>query len=290
MRMALLGPREAASAYTTKRLIEEARKEMQVKQIPLVDVELRIDKKLDAVYEKESLGEFDYILTRIDSKRAEIGYPVVRILDHMEVKKPYPAETILIAHNKFLTLEQFVKNGINVPETYMTSSKETANKILDKQKLPVILKLLSGFGGGGVMVMDTREAAQTALDTMKTLNQKVLIEKYIENPGEDIRGIVAGDEIIASFKRIAAEGERRANIKLGGKGVAFKLSDEMEDICFKCARAIRSEICAVDMIEGKDGVQVIEVNINPGIEGIEKATNTNVAKKIIDFVKNEIKQ
>ncbi|MBU0898341.1 MAG: RimK family alpha-L-glutamate ligase [Nanoarchaeota archaeon] len=290
MKLAILGPSENVSAYTTKRLIEEARKEMKVKQIPLVDVELKIDKSLDAIHEKESLSEYDYILPRIDSKRAEIGYPVVRFLDHMEVKKPYVAETILIAHNKFLTLEQFVKNGISVPETYLTASKNIAKDILGKQKFPIILKLLSGFGGQGVMVMDTKEAAETVIEAMKTLQQKILIEKFIVNPGEDIRGIVAGDEVIASFKRIALNGERRANIKLGGRGVAFKLSDEMEDICIKCARAIKSEICAVDMIEGKDGIQVIEVNINPGLQGIEKATNINVAQRIIDFVKSEIKR
>jgi ribosomal protein S6--L-glutamate ligase len=286
-----MGPGQNKIGYTTKRLIEEARKEFEsVEIVPITKVKLKINKDLDAIFGKNSLRNFDYILPRIDSKRAQVGYPVVRFLDDMGVKKPYPAETILIAHNKFITLEEFAKKGITVPETFLTGSRESALEILDKQKMPILLKLLSGFGGKGVLVMDSKEAARSAIDTMRTLEQDVLIEKFIQNPGEDIRGIVAGDEVIASFKRIAAKGEKKANISAGGKGEAFKLTDEMQDITLRCAEATKSKICAVDMIEGRDGIHVIEVNINPGIEGIEKATNTNVASKIIGFVKEEAKR
>ena len=291
MKLAILGASPAKISYTTKKLLEEAKKEFKsVEIVPVIKVKLKLNKGADAIFGKKSLRDFDYILPRIDSKRAQIGYPVVRFLDDMGIKKPYPAETILIAHNKFITLEQFVKNGIPVPETYLTGSRESAMEILDKQKMPILLKLLSGFGGKGVMVMESKEAARSAIDTMKTLEQDILIEKYIPNPGEDIRGIVAGDEIIASFKRIAAPGEKRANIKMGGKGESFKLSEEMQDMTLKCAEAIKSKICAVDMIQGKDGLHVIEVNINPGIGEIEKATNINVAQRIIGFVRDEIKK
>ena len=219
-----------------------------------------------------------------------MGYPVMRFLDHMDVMKPYVAETILIAHNKFITLEELVRNGVPVPETYFTGSKDIAKKTLDHQRLPVLIKMLSGFGGRGVMIAESRESYKGIIETMKTLKQEILIEKFIQNPGEDIRGIVAGDEIIASFKRVAKQGEARANIKMGGKGLPFKLSSEMEEIAFKSARAIRSKICAVDMIEGKEGIKVLEVNINPGLEGIEKATGINVAKRVVDFVKGEVRK
>lgn len=288
MQLGILGPGPKKISYTTKRLIEEAKKEFRaVEIIPVIRVKLRINSGLDAIFNKKSLRDFDYILPRIDSRRAQTGYPVVRFLDDMDVRKPYPAETILIAHNKFLTLQEFVKNGIPVPESYLTGSRDSAMEILKKHKLPVMLKLLSGFGGKGVMLMDSKEAAQSAINTMKTLEQDILIERYIPNPGEDIRGMVAGDEIIASFKRVAAPGEKRANISMGGRGKAFQLTDEMKELVLKCAEAIKSKICAVDMIQGKDGVHVIEVNINPGIEGIEKATNINIAQRIISFLKSE---
>ena len=288
--LAILGPRMKSVSESTKRMISEARSSgFKVEYIPLVNIKLKAGKKLEILHGKTDVSKFDYILPRIDSKRAIIGYPIIRFLDNLDVRKPYPAETIHIAHNKFLTLEQLVKHGVRVPETYLTGSKESAMKIIDKQKLPMMIKLLSGFGGKGVMVMESKEAAKSVINAMNTLNQEVLIEKFLPNPGEDIRGFVAGDEIIGSFKRVAAPDEVRANIKSGGRGVDYKLTTEMEEICFRSAKAIKSRLCAVDMIESKDGPNVMEVNINPGIQGIEKATNINIAKRIMDFVRGEIK-
>ena len=273
-------------------MIEEAKKVFKkVDLVPVIEVVLKIDDKIDVLYNNKSLGDYDYILPRIDSKRAVVGYPVIRFLDSMNVKKPYVSETIIVAHNKFLTLQNLVENNVPVPKTYLTASRKSARSVVDKEKLPIILKLLSGFGGQGVMFIETKEAVNTTIDAMRILKQEILLEKYVENPGEDIRGIVAGDEIIASFKRIAKEGEKRANIYSGGRAVSFKLNSEMEEIVFKSAEAIKSKICAVDMIQDKKGnIFVIEVNINPGLRGIEKATNINVAQRIIDFVYSELKR
>lgn len=291
MKLAILGPTEKLSGYSTKRLIEEGKKVFDVCQlVPLINVKLVVDKKIDAIYNKKSLTKFDYILPRIDSKRVEVGYPIIRFLDELDVKKPYNAECIIIAHNKFITLEKFVKKGIPVPRSFLTGSKSVAKDILKKQKYPVVLKLLSGFGGQGVVITKNRETAQNIVSTMKVLEQNILIEDFVANPGEDIRGIVAGDEIIASFKRIAKPGTMRANVKIGGKAVPLKLTQEMEDLVFRSAEALGSKICAVDMIDGKDGLYVIEANLNPGIEAMEKATQLNVAGRIIDFCRNELKK
>jgi ribosomal protein S6--L-glutamate ligase len=290
MKICILGPKLKSVSYTTKRLVEEGSKNFKIDLIPLTSIKLKIGEEIDALYKNESLREYDYILPRIDAVRAQVGYPVMRFLDDMGVKKPYVAETIIIAHNKFITLEELAKKGVPVPETYMTGSKHSAIEIIEKIDLPLILKLLSGFGGQGVMMADNKDVAESIIDTMNILKQQILIEKYIPNPHEDIRGIVAGDEIIASFKRVASENDFRANIKAGGKGVPFKLSEEMKELTFKSAEAIKSRLCAVDMIQDNEGkVKVIEVNINPGFRGIEKATNINVAKRVIEFIKKEIK-
>lgn len=290
MKLAILGPTKKHTGYTTNRLLEEAEKAgIDTNFIPLIDIKLKVDKDLDIIFEKKSLKEFDYILPRIDSKRVVIGYPVIRFLDEMKINKPYKAETVLIAHNKFITLERLAANNIPVPETYLTGSKDSANEILKKQKLPLMIKMLSGFGGQGVMIIESQDAAKTVIDTMQTLKQQILIEKFVDNPGEDIRGIVAGNEIIASYKRIASKDDKRANIYAGGRAVVFKLTPEMEEMAIRSAKAVDSKICAVDMVQGNDGkVSVIEVNINLGLRGIEKTTSINVAQRIIDFVKSEM--
>ncbi|MBN2042944.1 MAG: RimK family alpha-L-glutamate ligase [Candidatus Aenigmarchaeota archaeon] len=290
MKLCILAPKPDEIKYSTKRLIEEAKKDFRVTLVPLVDVKLSIGKDMDATYEKQSLKKFDYILPRIDSKRAQIGYPVLRFLDHIGVRKPYPAETVLLAHNKWLTLEQLARYGVPVPETYLTSSKESALRAMNKLKLPLVIKLLGGFGGEGVLMVDSKEAFQSVVATMKSLKQEILIERFMESSGEDIRGIIAGEEIIASFKRIAAQGEKKANIHLGGRSISFKLTPEMEEIVRKSAEATKTKLCAVDMLSTNEGVKAIEVNINFGLQGIEKTTNINVARRIIEFVKSELKR
>jgi ribosomal protein S6--L-glutamate ligase len=291
MKLAVLGPGSKYMGYTTGRLLEEAEKAgLEVEFVPLIEIKLKIDKGLDIIHEKKNLMEFDYILPRIDSKRASVGYPVVRFLDELGMNKPYSAETIIVAHNKFITLERLASRSVPVPETYLTGSKRSAEDILKKQKLPIMIKLLSGFGGQGVMVIESREAARSVIEAMQTLKQQILIEKFVDNPGEDIRGVVAGDEVIASYKRIASPDDKRANIYAGGRAVVFKLTPEMEEITLRSARAIGSKICAVDMIDGRDGIKVIEANINPGIRGIEKATDINVAQRMIKYVESEMKR
>jgi ribosomal protein S6--L-glutamate ligase len=292
MKLAVLGPGPNVMGYTTKRLLEEAKKIFkQAELIPLIDVKLKVNDGVNAFYGKKSLSEWDYVLLKIDSKRASIGYPIVRFLDSMEVKKQYPAETVILAHNKFLTLERLAKNGLPVPDTYMTGSRQSAKEIIGKQKLPMIMKLLSGFGGQGVIFIESRDAANTIIETMKTLKQEIMIEEFVPNPGEDIRGIVAGEEVIASYKRIAAKGEKKANIYAGGRAESFKLTEEMNEIVLKCAKVMNIKIGAVDMLQNKKGdLFVTEVNINPGIEGIEKVTNLNVAQRIVEYIKTQIRK
>ena len=140
------------------------------------------------------------------------------------------------------------------------------------------------------MFIESKEAAESTIDTMRSLQQHMLLEEFIPNPGEDVRGIVAGDEIIASYKRIAAQGEKKANIHLGGSAKFYALDSDMQEIVLKAAEAIKAKICAIDMLIGKDGPMVIEANINPGLQGIEKTTGINVAQKIIRYIVSEIKR
>lgn len=292
MRIAILGPKETECGYSTKRILKEAKGAFkEANLVPVVDVLLKTDEKgIYAYHDNKDMAKYDYVIPRIDSKRAQVGYPVMRFLDELGVKKPYVAETIQIAHNKFITLERLAREGIRIPETYLSSSKESSLKALKKIKLPSVIKLLSGFGGEGVLMVDSEDAFRSIVETMNVLRQELLVEAYVPNPGEDIRGIVAGNEVIASYKRRAAEGEKKANIHLGGNAISYKMDAEMEDITLRAAKAIKSDLCAVDMIMSKKGPMVIEVNINFGLRGIEKTTDINVARRIIEFVKGELKR
>jgi ribosomal protein S6--L-glutamate ligase len=165
-------------------------------------------------------------------------------------------------------------------------SPASAKRVVEKMKPPVVMKLLGGSGGKGVMFAPEKNSAFTMIDTLGVLNQPLFIEKYVKNPGEDIRVIVVGNEAVASMKRKAKKGEKRSNLAAGGKGVAYKIDSEIEDISIKSAKAIGAEICGVDIIEGPNGPVVLELNICPGMK-ISKVTGINVERSIAEYVANK---
>ena len=86
------------------------------------------------------------------------------------------------------------------------------------------------------------------------------------------------------MKRQAKKGDFRSNLHQGGKGINIKLSEEERQVAIKSAQAMGLEVAGVDMLQSKRGPLLIEVNASPGLEGIEKTTNINVAKKIIKHI------
>ena len=216
---------------------------------------------------------------------------LLKCLIFFDVKKPYPAESILIAHNKFAMIFEAKKYGVPVPRTIYTASQKSANEIIELMNFPIVVKLVSSFGGKGVLFLEGETAARSVFKTLNVLKRDLLLEDFIENPGEDVRGIVAGDEIVGSFKRVAKKGEKRTNFFLGGKPTDYTLTEEEKEICFKASEAVKSKIIAVDMIQSKEGSKVIEVNLNPGIKAMAQTkTGKDIAEKIVRFCHNETKR
>jgi len=276
---------------STQKILDEARQVFDiVDYIPVNHILIDIGKSQDLKFDNMTIQKYDYCLPRIDSKRAQHGYHVMRFLDNISMKKPYSAETILVAHNKFMTIETLKKANVPIPRTYLVSSLKTAKQILKRLKYPIVIKIVDSYGGVGVMVFEHSESALSAVETLHLLKQQLIIEEFIENPGEDYRVMVIGGEVVACMKRKAMKGEDRANVHLGGKANSVKIQPDMEDIALRAAAAVNSDIVAVDLIEGKKGAMVIEVNINPGLQGLQKATNINVAKKIVEFVNEELEK
>ncbi|MEA3229753.1 MAG: RimK family alpha-L-glutamate ligase [archaeon] len=276
---------------TTKKIIDEAKKVFNVIHVPINRISLTIDKNsIRCEYNRQDLTKVDYFLPRIDAPRKEYGYQVVKAFDIVDVPKPYRAETILIAHDKFLTTEMLARYKINVPKTYLFKTGEHSEDIVDIIKFPVMVKLKGGSGGKGVMYVEDANTMKSILKSMEVLKQEVLIQEFIENPGEDIRVLVIGDEIAGAYKRVAKEGEKRANIKIGGTGTRYTPSKEVEEVSLCVAKIMNTKILAVDILESKNGPVVLEVNINPGIQGMTEATDINIAKRYINYIETQVKR
>src|SRR3989304_1840600 len=150
---------------------------------------------------------------------------------------------------------------------------------------PLVVKLLQGTQGIGVVLAETKKAAQSVLEAFYGLEANMLIQEFIgEAKGADIRALVVGDNVVGAMKRQGAKGEFRSNIHRGGSANAIKLSKEEDATAIKAAQVLGLNIAGVDMIQSKRGPLIMEVNSSPGLEGIEKATNIDIAGKIIEFI------
>ncbi len=203
---------------------------------------------------------------------------------------PIPPSAFTEGHHKLLTQLKLQEAKIPMPSTYIASSAKAAKKILDKINYPIIMKLPHGTQGKGVMYADSHAAASSMLDTLDTLKQPFIIQEFIDTSGADIRAIVVGDKVVAAMKRFAAEGETRANIHAGGKGEPLIPDYVTEKIAVDSAKALKLDICAVDLLESTHGPLVIEVNLSPGLQGITAATKINVAEKIAKFLFQKTKE
>ena len=252
--------------------------------VPTEGIRIGVKKgKFPIFYREIDLASFDAVVPRIGASKAMFGYLITRYLVEAGVYVPMRPNSILIAHDKYLTLEILNRAKVPVPETYLTMSPPTAKRIISELKPPIVMKLLGGSGGKGVMFSDDGENAASLIDTLNVLRQPLFIEKYIQNPGEDIRIIVIGNNAVASMKRIAKKGGKRSNLASGGKGIPYKIDSTLERIAVRSAKAIGSEICGVDVIESPEGPLVIEMNISPGMK-IADITNKNIPRMIADYV------
>ena len=257
----------------------------QVDEIQLKHIEVHTSKKdLQVLYNKEPLGEYDCIYAK-----GSFRYPLLlRSITESHYDKAYmpiKADVFSLGHDKWLTHLVLQKQNIPMPQTYLSPTIDYAKEVVLKEvNYPIIMKFPAGTQGKGVMVADSYAAASSMLDAFSMLNQPVIIQDYIETGGIDIRAIVCGDKVVASMKRIAKKGEKRANFHAGGVCEPYELDPKTKTIAIKTAEAIGADIYAVDMLESATGAKVIEVNLSPGLQGITEATKIDVADKIAKYL------
>lgn len=275
--------------YEIIKLIKEGKKIFSsVSYIPIPYVSIEVNKnELTVKHKNKDLSDFDCILPRIPRSYRTFGFTVLSILKE---KTYIPIEPISLfnCHNKFLTLLILNEDSLPIPKTFLTIKRKSAEDVLDDMKYPIVMKLLYGSLGRGVMFADSKNSAITFMDTLERFKEPIFIEEFIKNPGEDIRAYVVGEKVIASMKRKAKKDEKRANIGIGGSGIKFDLPDDYADLGIRAAKNLEMEICGIDFIEGPKGPVIIEANANAQFRGLEKASKKNVAKKIIQYLKERV--
>ncbi len=286
MRIAILS--RNPNLYSTRRL-KEAGEERghQVDVIDTLHCYMDITSHKPAVrYQGEALPKYDAIIPRIGASITFYGTAVVRQFEMMGTYSINESVAISRSRDKLRSLQLLSRKGIGLPKTGFAHRADNISDLINNVGgAPLVIKLLEGTQGIGVVLADTRKAAESIIEAFMGLNANILVQEFIkEAGGADIRCLVVGGKVVAAMKRQAADGEFRSNLHRGGSAEIVRLSAEERKTAVDAARAMGLNMCGVDILRSNRGPVVMEVNSSPGLEGIENATGKNVAGMVYEFL------
>ena len=248
-------------------------------------------RKPTVYYGGESLGKADAVIPRIGASQTFYGTAVVRQFETMGSYCVNSSEAITASRDKLKSLQILAQDGINMPVTGFASHTMDIEGVIEKVgSVPLVMKLLQGTQGQGIVLAETRKAAESVMSAFRQLEADILVQEFIkESSGTDIRALVVGDNVVAAMRRIAPEGEFRSNVHRGGRTEQITLNQEEEKIAVEAASVLGLRIAGVDLMRSKRGPLVLEVNSSPGLEGIEASSGVDVAGNIVRFIESDYK-
>ena len=278
--------------YSTKRLKEEAiKKGHNVRIVNYAECYVMVEQnKPVARYRGEEITDVDAIIPRIAAGLTKYGSAVSRQFEMQGIFTTAPSIAISRSRDKLRATQIMARAGVGIPKTAFARETAEINDLIEQiGGAPLIIKVARGTHGNGVVLAETRKAAQAVMQAFYVEGVNFLVQEFIaESAGTDIRAFVVGGKVVASMKRQSLDDDFRSNLHQGGEGVPIKLTDQEKKTAQKAAKAMGLPICGVDMMRSKNGPLVLEVNASPGF-GIEKVTNHNVAEKIIEYVEQNAK-
>ncbi len=274
--------------YSTRRLVEEADNRGHfVEVIDPLNCDLIIEKERPTIYYKDKYLDYvDAIIPRIGASVTFYGCAVVRQFEMMNIFSTVSSDAIIRSRDKLRSFQHLSKGGIDMPKTVFTNySKDVEEVIEHVGGTPVVIKLLEGTQGLGVVLAESKNAAESVLEAFNGLEAKALVQEYIsEAKGVDIRAFIVDGQVIGAMKRRGRPGEFRSNLHRGGTFEYYRMSEPELKIAIKSARQLKLPICGVDLLQANRGPLILEINSTPGLEGIEGATEKNISKAIITFI------
>lgn len=273
-------------------MVSEALKKYfnQVDNLQLRNIEVNLGKDSGVFYEGKMLEEYDCIYLKGSFRYANLLRSIATLLEGKIPYMPLCANAFTTVHDKLLTHLALELHHVPMPKTYIPSNTDSAKTFLNKVNYPIVMKFPQGTQGKGVMFADSPSSASSVLDALGALRQPFLIQEYVETGGTDIRALVVGEKVVASMRRKAHTEDKRANLHAGGSGEAVILSREACKIAVDTAKALKVEICGVDILESPLGLKVIEANISPGLQGLSKVSTLDLADEIAKYLFRKTKE
>lgn len=280
--------------YSNKRIIEAG--EMRGHEMHFLNLKycyMKLDADTPEIHYRggKILNNFDAVIPRIRPSMTYYGCALTRQFEALKVFALNNAAAITQSRDKLFSLQLLLNNGVDIPTTgFANSPLDTDDLIKMVGGSPLIVKLLEGTQGKGVVLAETKKAAESVINAFKSLNANILVQEFIkEANGKDLRLFVVDGKVVAAMQREAAPGEFRANIHMGGSASVVKVTPEEKKIAIKAAKAMDLKVAGVDIIRSSKGPLLLEVNSSPGLEGIEGATNKDIAGEMIKAIEKNFK-
>ena len=280
--------------YSNKRIMEAG--EMRGHEMHFLNIKecyMKLDAETPEIHYRggKILNKFDAIIPRIRPSITFYGCALTRQFEALKVFCLNSSNAITQSRDKLYSLQLLLNHGVAIPTTgFANSPLDTDDLIKMVGGSPLIVKLLEGTQGKGVVLAETKKAAESVINAFKSLNANILVQEFIkEANGKDIRCFVIDGKVVAAIQREAMPGEFRANIHLGGTASIIKVTAEEKRIAIKATKAMDLKVAGVDIIRSSKGPLLLEVNSSPGLEGIEGATNKDIAGEMIKAIEKNFK-
>ncbi len=244
----------------------------------------------DLSFRGKPIAHYDAIIPRIGASITFFGTAVVRQFEQMGVFTLSSSHAIGVSRDKLRALQVLSRHDIGIPTSAFVTDKNDILPCIERVGgAPVIIKILEGTQGVGVILADTPKIAEAIIQTLHGAKQNVLIQKFVkESKGRDVRAFVVGDRVVAAMRRQAKGEEFRSNVHRGGTTEKVELDEHYKTTAVRAAQIMGLHVAGVDMLESKDGPQVLEVNSSPGLEGIENISGVKIAEAIIEYLEEQV--
>jgi len=278
--------------YSTRRLKEAGeRRGHRVQVIDYLRCYMNITShRPTIIYSGRELNDIDAVIPRIGASHTFYGTAVVRQFEMMGIFTANESQAITRSRDKLRCLQLLSRDGIGLPVSGCAHSTKDIDGLIDiVGGAPLVVKIVEGTQGVGVILAETRKAAEAVIEAFRGVEANILVQEFIqEAAGSDLRCLVVGGKVVASMMRTARPGEFRSNLHRGGTAEKVKITPEERTTAVRAAKSMGLRVAGVDILRSRHGPVVMEVNSSPGLEGIESASEHDVAEKIIEFVEKHV--
>lgn len=228
--------------------------------------------------------KLDVVVERcINHSRALHG---LKLFEAAGVKCVNTYNVATVCGDKLLTSVALAENKVAQPEVRVAFTEESALKAIEEMGYPVVLKPAVGSWGRLLSKINDRDAAEAILEHKAVLGSYhhsiFYIQKYVEKSGRDIRSFVVGDKCIAAIYRTSPHWI--TNTARGGMATNCVVTDELNDISVRAAKAVGGGIVAIDVFETAQGLMVNEVNYTMEYKNSITTTGVNIPKKMVEYI------